>query len=216
VEDEDIPMSYGAAHAMLRAQQSAASANLYSGAGGDLQKVAAVGRGVVELNPIVGGFNGGYGAIAGKDAITGKQLTTGQRLKSGGEGLLAAAPLVFKLGKVANVAVKAEEVAAAGKALETIKASKNGMFLGVVEKGEVRLFQAAAGGVEGHADLVKAGLVSKGAEGFSVGVKNGKISFLRTASTLNSAGNNYNLSSQTLQQVQKALSVPAEKLIKNP
>jgi hypothetical protein len=167
------------------------------------------------MNPVVGGFNGGYGLIKGKDARSGQQLTGWQRAKSGGEGLLAAAPLVFKLGKVANTAVKAEEALSAAKALETLKASKNGVYLGVIEKGEIRLFESAAGKFEGHSDLLKAGLVSKEAQGFSIGIENGKYTFMRAGSALNSPANHFNLSEQVLEQTRKTLGVPADKVIRN-
>jgi RHS repeat-associated protein len=110
----NIPKTLGGGHELLRKNaDEKKSAQLYDQSQKDLKTVAAVGTAASELNPVVGGFNGGYGAIKGKDAINGNQLTGWERVKSGGGALLAVAPVVIvKVGKVARVCAKAEGVAA--------------------------------------------------------------------------------------------------------
>src|SRR5260221_2932887 len=65
------------------------------------------------------------------------------------------------------------QIASGGQ--ETVAATQNGILLGTVENGQVKLFQTAAGQIEGHADLVNAGLVSPNAQGFSIAVKYGQV-----------------------------------------
>jgi len=78
--------------------------------------IAAVGTAVAEANPIVGGFNGGYGAIAGKDAITGNKLNGGQRLLSG----VGAAASIVPIGMAAK---EGASVLKAAKDVEKVKGS---------------------------------------------------------------------------------------------
>lgn len=89
---DNIPLSYGAAHAMLRQQAGGASATLYNQAGPELRRVATVGQTVAEMNPIVGAANGGISAATGKDAVTGEKLTTGARVLAGVGGVVSIIP----------------------------------------------------------------------------------------------------------------------------
>ena len=59
---------------------------------------AAIGRAAAELSPIVGGFNGAYGAYKSVDAISHEKLTAGQRLKSAGGGCWQLRRWFSKLG----------------------------------------------------------------------------------------------------------------------
>jgi hypothetical protein len=119
-DTDDIPLTYGAAHAKLRQSQSDASAQLYNKSGGEMKAVAAGGRAAAEMNPIVAFFHGIYQAIVGKDAIdSNKKLTTGERWKSAGSAAMAAAPTVLKAGKVAKNVVEADEVAQGLKKAES-------------------------------------------------------------------------------------------------
>jgi hypothetical protein len=144
--------------------------------------VAAVSRGVAELNPIVGGFNGGYGAIAGKDAVTGKQLTTGQRWKSGGEGLLAAVPFL-KIGKAAEVTagvLKIGETANAASKLRDLDVVvgfvKEGKILGQFKQGSDFATAMSHEKLAGQLGLLNSeGKLREGVEAFTVAKQNGKI-----------------------------------------
>jgi RHS repeat-associated protein len=120
---DDIPLTVGGAHAMLRQQQSAASAQLYNKSGTEMKGVAATGRAIAEINPVVGAFNGTYEAVSGKDAIdSNKELTGWQRTKSAGGAVLAVAPVVLKTGKFVKVAVAAHE---AEETIQGIRAFKS-------------------------------------------------------------------------------------------
>lgn len=109
-DTDDIPLTYGGAHAKLRQSQSDASAQLYNKSGGEMKAVAAGGRAAAEMNPIVAFFHGIYQALAGKDAIdSNKKLTPGERWKSAGSAAMAAAPTVLKAGNVAKAVVETDE-----------------------------------------------------------------------------------------------------------
>jgi RHS repeat-associated protein len=110
----DIPLTMGAAHAMLRQDAGGASAQLYNQSGGELKTVATVGRIVAEANPIVGTVDSGYGAIKGNDAISGDKLTTGQRVFSG----VAAAVSIVPVGLEAKEGASILKNAAKGRAFE--------------------------------------------------------------------------------------------------
>ena len=111
---------------MLRTQQSTASANLYSGAGGDLRTVATVGRVVAEANPVVGTFNGAVGAATGKDAVTGEKLTTGQRVLSGVGAAASIVPIGLEAKEGAAILKNAERGRAAeARVLGDIGQAKN-------------------------------------------------------------------------------------------
>jgi hypothetical protein len=90
--------------------------------------------------------------------------------------------------------------------------TQNGILIGTVENGQVKLFQAAAGQIEGHADLLKAGLASPGAQGFSIGVQNGQVTAIFQNSILNPASANYLLPPQTTQQILQTLGTTGAKL----
>jgi len=114
LDDDDldnIPLTMGGAHAMLRQQAGGASAKLYNQSGGELKTVATVGKMAAEANPIVGTFDSAYGAIKGNDAITGDKLTTGQRVVS---GVAAAA-------SITTVGLEAKEGASLLKGSETVE-----------------------------------------------------------------------------------------------
>jgi RHS repeat-associated protein len=113
-EDEDetdnIPLTYGAAHAALRQAQGGASAQLYQQSKADMRTAAAVGRAIAEANPIVGTYNGVSEAKSGQDAIDPNvQLSVRQRVMAGfgavgslipGEGAEAkAGALILKNAK---------------------------------------------------------------------------------------------------------------------
>lgn len=119
-DTDDIPLTYGGAHAKLRQSQSDASAKLYDKSGGEIKAVAATGRAAAEMNPIVAFFHGIYQALVGKDAIdSNKKLTTVERWKSAGSAAMAAAPTVLKAGKIAKVVVETDEVAQGLKKTES-------------------------------------------------------------------------------------------------
>jgi len=59
-DTDDIPLTYGGAHAKLRQSQSDASAQLYNKSGGEMKAVAAGGRAAAEMNPIVAFIHGIY------------------------------------------------------------------------------------------------------------------------------------------------------------
>jgi RHS repeat-associated protein len=96
-------------------------------------------------------------------------------------------------------AVTALEVSATAASTQLVTTTTDGVLLGVIDSGgTIQLFKSGSGvivnGVEiiGHADLVAAGVIEKGAvEGFSIVVKSGQIIALRANSTLNAASNGY-------------------------
>ena len=63
-----------------------------------------------------------------------------------------------------------------------------------------------------RADLIKAGLVSPGAQGFSIGVQNGQVTAIFQNSILNPPAANYNLAAQVTQQILKALGATGAKI----
>jgi len=100
----------------------------------------------------------------------------------------------------------------AGGAQSMVAGTQDGVLLGTVENSQINLFQAAAGQIEGHADLLSAGLASPGAQGFSIAVQNGPVTAIFQNSILNPASANYLLPAQTTQQVLQALGATSAKL----
>lgn len=98
-------------------------------------------------------------------------------------------------------AATALEVSATTASTQLISTTTDGVLLGVIDSsGAIQLFKAGPGvivnGVEilGHADLVAAGVIEKGAvEGFSIAVKSGQVVKFFANSTLNSAQTGYAL-----------------------
>lgn len=166
------------------------------------------------------GFNGDVNAFAGLTAIpgSGSSATWGyQALVNGSE---MAAPLVA--GPVGGLIAGSLDAAALsteagiltlnGVSQATLASTQNGILLGTVENGEIKLFQATAGEIEGHADLVNAGLVSPGAQGFSIAVQNGQVTAVFQNSILNSPLADYLLHPDTTQQILQAIGANGAKL----
>ena len=85
-------------------------------------------------------------------------------------------------------------------------------LLGVVEPdGSTQLYRAGPGSelndveILGHADLLRAGFVSQQAVGFSLFVRNGRVTAFVRNSSLNAALHNMNLPSEMVQDVLAAL-----------
>ena len=89
---EHLSLTLGGNHAVERQSAGGASATLYRQAGPELGRVAAIGQGVAEMNPIVGAANGGISAYTGRDAVTQAQLTGGQRVLAGVGGVVSIIP----------------------------------------------------------------------------------------------------------------------------
>jgi hypothetical protein len=98
---------------------------------------------------------------------------------------------------------------------QMIANESDGILLGVVESGKVRLFRTIAGKLEGHADLIKQQLVAPGAQGFSVAVKNGQVVAVFEQSTLNSASANFNLTADAAKNVITTLGCEGAKVYRN-
>ena len=98
---------------------------------------------------------------------------------------------------------------------KTLAGTQNGVLLGTIENGEINLFDASAGQIEGHSGLLNQGLVSPNAEGFSINIQNGQPILLRSGSSLNPAANGFNLSEQNLQQIQQIFRVTEKQTIRN-
>ena len=97
-------------------------------------------------------------------------------------------------------------------AQQTLAGTQNGVLLGTVENGQINLFQSGVGQIMGHSDLVNAGLVSPGAQGFSIGLESGQVTTLWQNSILNPASANYLLPAQTTQQILNTLGATGAKL----
>ena len=121
-------------------------------------------------------------------------------------------PGLNALKPAAAAEATASTVKLASGAQEMVAGTQNGILLGTVENGQVNLFRTAAGQIEGHADLLKSGLVSPGAQGFSIGVKNGQVTAIFQNSILNPAPANYLLPAQTTQQILRSLGATSVKL----
>jgi len=104
-----------------------------------------------------------------------------------------------------NTTANFTEIQLTSGAQQTLAGTQNGILLGTIEDGQVNLFQTVAGQIEGHADLVNAGLVSPGAQGFSLGLENGQVMAIFQNSILNPASANYLLPIQTTQQILNTL-----------
>jgi RHS repeat-associated protein len=152
--------------------------------------------------------NGNYGSAAlgvatmlGQDVLF--ALTFGESQ--------AATPAFGAVSQVENATANSGVRLASG-AQQTLAGTQNGVLLGTLENGQVNLFQAAAGQIEGHADLLNAGLVSPGAQGFSIGVQSGQVTTIFQNSILNPASANYLLPAQTTQQILNALGATGARL----
>jgi hypothetical protein len=104
-----------------------------------------------------------------------------------------------------NTTVNTTEIQLTSGAQQTLAGTQNGILLGTVENGQVNLFETAAGQIEGHADLINAGLASPEAQGFSISVQNGQVTAIFQNSILNPASANYLLPAPTTQQILNAL-----------
>ena len=189
-DTDDIPLTYGGAHAKLRQSQSDASAQLYNKGGAELKGLAVAGRAAAEANPVVGFADGAYQAVEGKDAIdSNKHLTPGQRLKSTGDALLAIAPFVLKGGRLIRMVGETEEAVNVGRGLakgwsalvksENFALAENQVVSGLIKDGKVFAIGDPA---LGHADLAKKfgielvdGKLPKGMEGFLAQKIGGKV-----------------------------------------
>ena len=100
---DDVPLTLGAAHAMLRQEAGGASASLYNKSGGELRTVATVGRTVAELNPVVGVANGSIGAATGRDAVTGEKLSAKERVLAGVSAAASIVPVGLEAKEGATV-----------------------------------------------------------------------------------------------------------------
>ena len=99
-ELDDIPITLGGAHEMLRQQAGAASADLYNGAISSAHADASIARVAVEMNPVVGAYNNAYQAYKGEDALnSNKKLTAWERFKSGLMAAASVGPWILKGGK---------------------------------------------------------------------------------------------------------------------
>jgi len=98
-EDDDVPLTPGGQRAALAREDSNAAA-LQRSSRQALKTTAAIARTAVELNPVVGAFNSGYGAVQGQDAISGEKLSTSQRVLSGVSAAASGEPVVLKAGQV--------------------------------------------------------------------------------------------------------------------
>jgi hypothetical protein len=142
-DTDNIPLTYGGAHAKLRQSASDGSAQLYNKGRGDMKGLAAVGRAAAEMNPIVAFFNGIYQALVGKDAIDpNKHLTTAERWKSAGSAAMAVAPTGLKAAAVAK------DVVEAGEAAQALRKADNA----IIEAGEIKKAEGAIAKAEqtGH------------------------------------------------------------------
>jgi RHS repeat-associated protein len=155
----------------------------------------------------------------------------GESLLGGGAAIKALGPRVwpwfFAGGSAAGNPVTQEELqellqaadATAGAGLnlssgaqQMLAGTQNGTLLGIIEKGQVFLFESGTGQIMGHSDLLNAGLISKGAQGFSIAVQNGNVTAIFANSILNPASANYVLPSQTIQQILQALGATGAKI----
>jgi RHS repeat-associated protein len=109
-------------------------------------------------------------------------------------------------------AAESETIQLTSGAQQTLAGTQNGILIGTVENGQVNLFETAAGQIEGHSDLLGQGLISPGAQGFSIGVVNGQVTTIFQNSILNPASANYLLPAQTTQQILNALGATGARL----
>jgi hypothetical protein len=120
--------------------------------------------------------------------------------------------------KVVKIFSKAKGFTAADDAAKLISGSGDSVLLGVVDNnGVVRLFDATAGNIEGHADLITKGLVDpKNLQGaFWVAVKKGEVQKLCTTSTLNPASAAHNISDDAAKKVLDALESKAADIFRS-
>ncbi|MCO5050791.1 MAG: pre-toxin TG domain-containing protein [Verrucomicrobiae bacterium] len=125
---DDIPLTMGAAHAAMRQSAGGESARLYDKNVNSAHMMAGGLRAGMEMNPVVGTFNGAYGAIKGKDAVDYHELTGVERVKSGAGAVLSAAPVALKVE--AGIIQAGKEVSAgmkiAGATAKVEKATAQG------------------------------------------------------------------------------------------
>jgi RHS repeat-associated protein len=115
-DDDDVPLTLGAAHAASRRGASGASAALYNGATAEARKDAAMARAAVEMVPAVGLVNSGYQFGSGKDAMDYHKLSGAERTASGVQLGASVAPVAAKAAQALTKAAKAVEAAKASKA----------------------------------------------------------------------------------------------------
>ena len=118
------------------------------------------------------------------------------------------------VSQVENVTANSGVRLASG-AQQTLAGTQNGVLLGTVENGEVNLFEATAGGIENHAQLVSQGLASQGAQGFSLIIQNGQAVLFRPVSQLNSSLLNYNLPPSITLQIFQQVGSSVTRIIGN-
>jgi len=131
-DEDDIPLSYGQAHAASRQAQSGASAQLYNKSTADMQSMAAGGRAMAELHPVAGAVNAGYQLGTRSDAMDYHQLTTKEQVWSGVDLGLQGSGKVLKAGaaigtavyikRAARIADEANDVRKVAKAIGSVPA----------------------------------------------------------------------------------------------
>jgi len=98
---------------------------------------------------------------------------------------------------------------------QLFKGVKNDYFLGVVEGQNIKLFKAAQGQIEHHGQLLQQGMVQRGAQGFSVVVKDGQVVAIIRNSQLNDGMPDFNLPLNTAQQILDLLGFPNAQILGN-
>jgi RHS repeat-associated protein len=155
-------------------------------------------------------IQGTLGAITSGAITYAFTRSVSKSLKSAGIGFIVGGALggIFQGARFLFVAraaaTTAESIAVSTASSQLIANTTDGVLLGVIDSGgAVQLFQAGRGvfinGVEifGHAELVAAGVVQRGAaQGFSLLVKGGQIEGVFINSSLN-AGSNLSTSTTT-------------------
>jgi hypothetical protein len=185
----------------------------------------------VSAEDLVGGLVGIAGAVAdlpwamaegsAQDIVTavggrnaeGQSVSTGRRVWAG----VNAAAMFLPVGRLTGTLERAAKsgLNLASDARKLIQGAKNEYFLGVVENGNVRLFNTAAGQLEHHGQLIQQGLVQPGAQGFSIAVKEGEVVAIRLNSQLNTTLPGFNLPKPTAEQILKQLGAPNAKILGN-
>jgi RHS repeat-associated protein len=159
----------------------------------------------------VSGLTLGAGSLAGGGADADAALAELESMSP--EAVEEAASAAEAIPAAAPAANNALQLA--GAAQQTLAQTQNGVLLGTIENGEVNLFQATAGGIEGHSDLLSQGLASENAQGFSLVIQDGDVAAFRTGSALNSSANGFNLSEENIQQIQQIFNIGNDKVIRN-
>lgn len=180
-EDDDldnIPMTLGGAHAMLRQQAGGASAQLYNQSKVDLHNVASTAKAVVELNPVISGTE----AVSGKDIVSGEKLTRGQRFLAAGGAIpgIGLESDALKAGKAAAGVLKAGEAANEITKLKDLDVvvgfAKDGKILGQFKQGSDFATAMSHEKLAGQLGLLNTeGKLKEGVEAFTIVKQNGKI-----------------------------------------